>query len=74
MAKTRAPFRIFAALTFPLTISAAANAQPTRTCGAGGGDDVSPCGRVARVSASEPFFSNNIVTAAGVMSNQFGRQ
>lgn len=74
MVNTRASFRIFAALTFPLTISAAANAQPTRTCGSGVGDDGNPSSRAARMSASDPVISNNTVTAVGVMSNEFGRQ
>jgi hypothetical protein len=47
MAKTRAPFRIFAILTFILTMSAAAHAQATRTWVSGVGDDVNPCSRTA---------------------------
>ncbi len=74
MVNTRAPFRIFAALTFPLTISAAANAQPILTCGSGVGADANPCSRAALKSVSDPVISNSNVTAIGVTSNEFGRQ
>jgi hypothetical protein len=47
MVSTRAPFRIFAALTFLLTMSAAANAQATRTWVSRVGDDVNPCSLTA---------------------------
>ncbi|HEY0171426.1 MAG TPA: right-handed parallel beta-helix repeat-containing protein [Pyrinomonadaceae bacterium] len=48
MVNIRAPFfKIFAILTFLLTISAAANAQATRTWVSGVGDDVNPCSRTA---------------------------
>ncbi|MET0623437.1 MAG: hypothetical protein ABW250_10700 [Pyrinomonadaceae bacterium] len=40
MAKTRAPIRIFAILTFALTMSAAAHAQAARTRVSRAGDDV----------------------------------
>jgi hypothetical protein len=47
MANTRAFFRIFALLTFLLTISAAAQAQSARTWVSGLGDDANPCSRTA---------------------------
>jgi hypothetical protein len=47
MPKLRAPFRFFALLAFILTVSAAAQAQATRTWVSGVGDDVNPCSRTA---------------------------
>ncbi|MCA1614789.1 MAG: right-handed parallel beta-helix repeat-containing protein [Acidobacteria bacterium] len=47
MVNIRAPFRFFVCLTFILALSAAANAQATRTWVSAVGDDVNPCSRTA---------------------------
>ncbi|HEX8284162.1 MAG TPA: hypothetical protein VF588_12440 [Pyrinomonadaceae bacterium] len=47
MVNIRVPFRIFALLTFILTLSAAAHAQATLTWVSGVGDDVNPCSHTA---------------------------
>jgi hypothetical protein len=47
MVNIRVPFRIFALLTFLITMSVAAQAQATRTWVSGVGDDVNPCSRTA---------------------------
>lgn len=75
MVNIRAPFRIFAALTSPLTMSAA-HAQALRTRASGVGDDV-PSGAAETHADNTRLCGNgrvSTVTAAGVMSNKFGPQ